>query len=51
MFGFYCKNDPEKEIIFQIDSSTKERAVHHFAFLKNLNPDDFRELYTVIEIK
>jgi hypothetical protein len=49
MYGFYSKNDPDKEIIFKIDSKNEYIALQHFSFLKQISEDQFKQLYEIIK--
>ena len=51
MYGFYSKNDSNQEIIFKTDGKSKVMATKYFAFLKQMEEDEFEKLYQVIKLK
>lgn len=50
MYGFYSKEDKNKEIIFKVDSPNISQATTHFSFLKQLDKETFNKLYQVIKL-
>jgi len=51
MYGFYSKKDSNQEIIFKIKGKSKVMATKYFAFLKQMEEDEFEKLYQVIKLK
>lgn len=50
-FGFYSKNDSDKEIIGKVKTINIEDAYNFFAKNKALKLAWFQDLYKVIELK
>ena len=50
-FGFYRKNDPNKEVIMVQTAETMQQAVQFFAAMKGLPVEQFLEIYSVTNIK
>jgi hypothetical protein len=50
-FGFYRKNDPNKEIIMVQSAETLQQAVQFFAAMKGLHVEQFLEIFSVTNIK
>jgi len=50
-FGFYRKNDPNKEVIMVQAAETMQQAVEFFAAIKGLPVEQFLEIFAVTNIK
>jgi hypothetical protein len=50
-FGFYRKNDPNKEIIMTQVAETMQQAVSFFAAMKGLPVEQFLEIFSVTNIQ
>lgn len=50
-FGFYRKNDPNKEIVMVQAAETIQQAVDFFAAMKGLSVEQFLEIFAVTNIK
>ena len=50
-FGFYRKNDPNKEIITVQSAETLQQAVNFFAAMKGLPVEEFLEIFSVTNLK
>jgi len=50
-FGFYRKNDPNKEVIMVQAAETMQQAVSFFAAMKGLPVEQFLEIFSVTSIK
>jgi hypothetical protein len=50
-FGFYRKNDPNKEVIMTQAAETMQQAVDFFAAMKGLPVEQFLEIFSVTNIK
>ena len=50
-FGFYRKNDPNKEVIMVQAAETMQQAVEFFAAMKSLPVEQFLEIFAVTNIK
>jgi hypothetical protein len=50
-FGFYRKNDPNKEVIMVQSTETIQQAVEFFAAMKSLPVEQFLEIFSVTNIK
>ena len=50
-FGFYRKNDPNKEVIMVQTAETMQQAVEFFAAMKGLSVQQFLEIFAVTNIK
>lgn len=51
IYGFYNKNDKNREIIFKEKFNSLASAVRFFTQLKRLSPHQFSELYSVIVLE
>jgi len=51
IFGFYRKNDDNREIIKSQKFTDLNQAVAFFAAMKGLSQEGFLELFTVIPLK
>jgi hypothetical protein len=49
-FGFYKKNDPNKEIIMIQAAETMQQAVEFFAAMKGLPVQQFLEIFAVTNL-
>jgi hypothetical protein len=50
-FGFYRKNDPNKEIIMTQVAETMQQAVEFFAAIKGLPVEQFLEIFSVTNLR
>tara|TARA_R110000868_G_C10343499_1_gene715500 strand:+ start:283 stop:444 length:162 start_codon:yes stop_codon:yes gene_type:complete len=50
-FGFYRKNDPNKEMLMIQDTESLQQAVDFFAAVKALPVEQFLEIYAVTSVK
>jgi hypothetical protein len=50
-FGFYRKNDPNKEIIMIQTAEDMQQAVQFFAAMKGLKVEQFLEIFAVTNLK
>jgi hypothetical protein len=50
-FGFYKKNDPNKEIIMIQAAETMQQAVEFFAAMKGLPVQQFLEIFAVTNLR
>jgi hypothetical protein len=50
-FGFYRKNDPDKEVIRVKTAESMQQAVEFFAAMKGLSIEQFLEIFAVKNIK
>jgi hypothetical protein len=50
-FGFYRKNDPNKEIIMTQTAEDMQQAVQFFAAMKGLKVEQFLEIFSVTNLK
>jgi hypothetical protein len=50
-FGFYRKNDPNKEIIMVQAAKDMSQAVEFFAAMKGLTVEQFLEIFAVTSLK
>ena len=50
-FGFYRKNDPNKEVIMIQAAETMQQAVEFFAAMKGLSVEQFLEIFAVTNLK
>ena len=50
-FGFYRKNDPDKEVIRVKTAENMQQAVEFFAAMKGLSVEQFLEIFAVKNIK
>jgi hypothetical protein len=50
-FGFYRKNDSNKEIIMTKTAENMQQAVEFFAAMKGLKVEQFLEIFAVKNIK
>ena len=50
-FGFYRKNDPNKEVIMAQSAETLQQAVEFFAAMKGLSVEQFLQIFSVTNIK
>ena len=50
-FGFYRKNDPNKEIVMVQAAETMQQAVDFFAAMKGLSVEQFLKIFAVTNIK
>lgn len=50
-FGFYRKNDPNKEIIMTKTAEDMHQAVQFFAAMKGLQVEQFLEIFSVTNLK
>jgi len=51
IYGFYSKNDKNREVIFKEKFNSLASAIKFFTQLKRLSPHQFSELYSVIVIE
>lgn len=50
-YGFYSKNDPNREVIYREKFETLTAAIQFFTQLKRLTPYEFSQLYAVTAIE
>jgi hypothetical protein len=50
-FGFYRKNDPNREVVMVQSAETMQQAVEFFAAMKGLSVEQFLEIFSVTNIK
>lgn len=50
-FGFYRKNDPNKEIIMMQSVENMQQAVEFFAAMKGLPVEQFLEIFSVTNLR
>ncbi len=50
-FGFYRKNDRNREVIMVQSAETLQQAVEFFAAMKGLPVEQFLEIFTVTNLK
>jgi hypothetical protein len=50
-FGFYRKNDLNKEIIMTQVAETMQQAVEFFAAMKGLSVEQFLEIFSVTNLR